>query len=89
MFLSALEIRNIVETGFLPKRCQCTLSPDQQMTVKVFADMRTEQVDLLVTGIDASTLTSSRAISELIAGLRTDLQRQTNAPLLHPNRRAL
>lgn len=89
MFLSALEIRNIVETGFLPKRCQCTLSPDLQMTVKVFADTRTEQVDLLVTGINASKLNSSRAISDLIAGLRTDLQHQTNAQLLHPNRHAL
>lgn len=89
MFLSALEIRNIVETGFLPKRCQCTLSPDLQMTVKVFADTKTEQVDLLVTGINASKLNSSRAISDLIAGLRSDLRHQTNAQLLHPNRHAL
>ncbi|BCQ62222.1 hypothetical protein PBOI14_39720 [Pseudomonas sp. Boi14] len=27
MFLSALELRNIIESSFLPKRCQCTLSP--------------------------------------------------------------
>ena len=37
MFLSALELRNIIESSFLPKRCQCTLSPDLSMTVKVFA----------------------------------------------------
>lgn len=89
MFLSALEIRNIVETGFLPKRCQCSLSPDQLMTVKVFADEKSEQVDLLVTGINASQLNSSRAINDLIAGLRSDLQLRANDQLLHPDRRAL
>ncbi|MHC8305689.1 DUF1652 domain-containing protein [Pseudomonas sp. PB3P13] len=89
MFLSALEIRSIVESGFLPKRCQCSLSPDLKMTVKVFADDKSEQVDLLVTGINASQLNSSRAISDLIAGLRSDLHQQANAQLLHPSKHAL
>ena len=53
MFLSALELRNIIESSFLPKRCQCTLSPDLSMTVKVYADGQTDHLDLLVTGIDA------------------------------------
>lgn len=89
MFLSALEIRNIVETGFLPKRCQCSLSPDQLMTVKVFADEKSEQVDLLVTGIKASQLNSSRDINNLIAGLRSDLELRSSDQLLHPGKRAL
>ena len=89
MFLSALELRNIVENGFLPKRCQCSLSPDLLMTVKVF-DEKTDQVDLLVTGINASQLNGARQISDLIAGLRSDLQHRTNDEiLLHPHRRAL
>ncbi|WP_025127386.1 DUF1652 domain-containing protein [Pseudomonas sp. PH1b] len=73
MFLSALELRNIIESSFLPKRCQCTLSPDLSMTVKVFADQNTDRVDLLVTGIDASLLNGCREINELIAELRYDL----------------
>ena len=67
MFLSALELRNIIESSFLPKRCQCTLSPDLSMTVKVFGDHKTDQVDLLVSDIDASHLNGCREINDLIA----------------------
>ncbi|MGY2188814.1 hypothetical protein D3C81_349870 [compost metagenome] len=73
MFLSALELRNIIESSFLPKRCQCELSPDLKMTVKVYADGETDNIDLLRTDIDARHLNSCREIHELIAGLRTDL----------------
>jgi hypothetical protein len=80
MFLSALELRNIIESSFLPKRCQCTLSPDLSMTVKVFGDHQTDQVDLHVSGIDARHLNGSREINDLIAGLRSDLNHQTTQP---------
>lgn len=73
MFLSALELRNIIESSFLPRRCQCTLSPDLKMTVKVYSDNETDTLDLLRTDIDARHLNSCREIHELIAGLRTDL----------------
>ncbi|VVO54549.1 DUF1652 domain-containing protein [Pseudomonas fluorescens] len=73
MFLSALELRNIIESSFLPKRCQCTLSPDLSMTVKVFGDHKTDQVELLVSDIDASHLNGCREINDLIAGLRSEL----------------
>lgn len=78
--LSTLELRNIIESSFLPTRCQCTLAADRSLTVRVF-DRSCERVDLLVTGINADQLTSSRAISNLIAGLRNDLadQRQVHA----------
>jgi len=89
MFLSALELRNIVESSFLPKRCQCTLSPDLSMTVKVYADGKTDQLDLLVTGINAKRLNGSREINDLIAELRSDMQHKTNAETLHPDRKAL
>lgn len=73
--LSTLELRNIIESSFLPMRCQCTLAQDQSLTVKVF-DRTSDRVDLTVTGISAQQLTSSRAISNLIAGLRADLKHQ-------------
>ncbi|WP_027923545.1 DUF1652 domain-containing protein [Pseudomonas sp. URMO17WK12:I12] len=69
MFLSALELRNIIENRFLPKRCECTLSPDLLMTIKVYADDQTDRLDLHVTGIDASALNGCREINELIDGL--------------------
>ena len=80
MFLSALELRNIIESSFLPKRYQCTLSPDLSMTVKVYADGETDQLDLLKTGIDAQQLNGCREINELIAVLRSDLQNHYAEP---------
>jgi hypothetical protein len=70
--LSTLELRNIIESSFLPMRCQCTLAQDRSLTVRVF-DRTSVRVDLLVTGICAERLNSSRAISNLITGLRHDL----------------
>ncbi|MHC8386637.1 DUF1652 domain-containing protein [Pseudomonas sp. MDT2-39-1] len=89
MFLSALELRNIVESSFLPKRCQCTLSPDLSMTVKVYSDRRTDHLDLSVTGIDAKQLNGCREISDLIAGLRSEMQHQEAIQTLHPDKKAL
>lgn len=89
MFLSALELRNIVESSFLPKRCQCTLSPDLLMTVKVYSDGETDQVDLLKTGINAKTLNGCREINDLIAELRSDMQQRADVQTLHPDRQAL
>jgi hypothetical protein len=74
MFLSALELRNIIESSFLPKRCQCTLTPELSMTVKVYSDGETDQLDLLKTGINAEQLNGCREISDLIAELRSDLE---------------
>lgn len=87
MFLSALELRNIIESSFLPKRCQCTLSPDLSMTVKVYGDNQTDQLDLVVTGIDANTLNGCREINELITGLRNDLAHKPGRHLTESNAR--
>ncbi|WP_191486470.1 DUF1652 domain-containing protein [Pseudomonas sp. FEN] len=70
--ISILELRNIIELGFLPLRCQCTVSHDSSLTVKVF-DPETGRVDLLVTGISTAGLTSARAISKLVGELRGEL----------------
>ncbi|MFK8331736.1 DUF1652 domain-containing protein [Pseudomonas sp. BJa5] len=80
--LSTLELRNIIERSFLPTRCQCTQAADRSLTVRVY-DRSCEQVDLLVTGISTEPLNSSRAISNLIAGLRNDLEDQRNLRALH------
>jgi hypothetical protein len=90
MFLSALELRNIVESSFLPRRCQCTVSADlSSMTVKVYSDRKTDHADLLVTGINARQLNGSREINDLIAGLRSDLASKSAKQTLHPDRKAL
>ncbi len=70
--ISILELRNIIELGFLPLRCQCTVGHGSSLTVKVF-DAQTGRVDLLVTGICSRTLTGARAISKLMGELRAEL----------------
>ncbi|MGY4495966.1 DUF1652 domain-containing protein [Pseudomonas sp. TE3610] len=70
--LCSLELRNIIECAFLPARCTCTVAPDQSLTVQV-TDPVTGHVELMVTGISTDRLSSSRAISNLIAELRYDL----------------
>ncbi len=75
--LSTLELRNIIETSFLPVRCQCIQAQDKSLTVRVF-DASASQVDLTVTGIRTEKLTSSRAISNLIADMRTGLLSSKN-----------
>lgn len=69
--LSNLELRSIIESAFLPMRCNCTVL-DDTMTVEVI-DPTTEHVELMVTGIALDRLDTSRALCELISELRADL----------------
>jgi hypothetical protein len=70
--LSVLELRRIIESGFLPLSCTCTISPDGSLTIKVY-EASSGRVDLLVTGVSVSELTSSRALANLIAELRSEI----------------
>jgi len=79
--LSELELRSIIEGSFLPRRCECTKAEDASLTIKVYDDRDRDRVDLEVKGIDADKLDSSRAICNLITGLREDLK-QSQGPAL-------
>ena len=79
--LSELELRSIIEGSFLPKRCECTKAEDASLTIKVYDDRDRDRVDLEVKGIHPDKLDSSRAICNLITGLREDLK-QSHAPAL-------
>ena len=70
--ISSLELRHIIECGFLPLSCNCTINPDGSLMIKVF-EPSSDRVELLVTAISAANLTSSRAIANLIAELRSDM----------------
>lgn len=70
--LSTLELRHIIESGFLPFSCKCELNGDGSLQIQIF-DKKTGRVDLLVTGISTSQLYGSREISQLIAELRAEL----------------
>ena len=79
--LSELELRSIIEGSFLPKRCECTKAEDASLTIKVYDDRDRDRVALEVKGINADKLDSSRAICNLITGLREDLK-QSQGPAL-------
>jgi len=70
--ISALELRHIIECGFLPLSCHCTLNPDGSLMIKVF-EPTSGRVDLLVTSVTTSGLNSSRAIANLIGELRSEM----------------
>jgi hypothetical protein len=70
--ISILELRHIIECGFLPLSCTCAVNPDGSLLIKVF-EPSSGRVDLLVTAVTTGNLTSSRAISNLIAELRAEM----------------
>jgi hypothetical protein len=69
--ISHLELRHIVETAFLPKKCICTIEPAGSMTIQIF-DQNSDMEELTVTGIDSSRLVSSRAIAALIGEIKEE-----------------
>ncbi|QKG68528.1 DUF1652 domain-containing protein [Pseudomonas sp. B14-6] len=76
--ISTLELRHIIECGFQPLSCTCSVNPDGSLMIKVF-DPTSGRVDLLVTGVVTSQLTSSRAIANLIAELRSEMEARNAA----------
>lgn len=70
--ISALELRHIIECGFLPLSCSCTLNLDGSLMIKV-TEPSSGSVELLVTGVSTAPLNSSRAIAELVGELRSEM----------------
>ncbi|QXQ21465.1 DUF1652 domain-containing protein [Pseudomonas tolaasii] len=70
--ISVLELRHIIECGFLPLSCNCTVNSDGSLMIKV-SEPTSGRVDLLVTSVTTGGLTSSRAIANLIGELRSEM----------------
>ena len=67
-----LELRHIIECGFLPLSCSCTVNPDGSLMIKVFEPV-SGRIELLVTAVPPANLTSSRAIAQLIGELWSEM----------------
>lgn len=76
--LSNLELRNIIESAFLPLRCNCTVIEDR-MTVEVI-DPATEHVELFASNIALDSLDNSHALCVLIRDLQAELERARHYP---------
>ncbi|RRV10550.1 DUF1652 domain-containing protein [Pseudomonas sp. v388] len=83
MSISLLELRHIIESGFLPLECRCTSTTANELTIEIID--RSTGANLAVGGIDVATLGTSRAISELIGELRNEFtaMSQANTHLPH------
>jgi hypothetical protein len=71
--ISSLELCQIIESSFLPARCQCSVDARGLMSIQLYTS-HTGHADFMATGIEVSTLNTSRSIASLITGLKEDLR---------------
>lgn len=72
MAISALELRHIIESGFLPMRCKCSANANGELTIEIIDPASGSNV--VMGGIPIASLNTSRAISDLIAQLRAQVR---------------
>ncbi|WP_426118118.1 DUF1652 domain-containing protein [Pseudomonas sp. DSP3-2-2] len=66
------QVRQLIERSFTPMACECTVSPDGSLMVRIY-DRDSGRVDLVVTGIAVDTLKSHDVVLTLIEELRDEL----------------
>jgi hypothetical protein len=76
--LSNLELRSIIESAFLPLRCNCTVLEDL-MTVEVI-NPANEHVELFASNIALDSLDNSHALCMLIRDLQAELEKARRFP---------
>jgi len=68
MAISPLELRHIIESGFLPLQCRCSI--DEMNNVSIELVDSASGRNLAVGGLPIAQLNTSRAIANLIAELK-------------------
>lgn len=66
------QVRQQVESGFLPMACECVICADGSLTVRIF-DHDSGRVDLMVTGIAVAKVNTLEDVAVLIDELRDEL----------------
>jgi hypothetical protein len=79
--ISLAHLRLQIERSFSPLACECTISGDHSLTVKLYHPV-SGQVDLVVSGLNIARLQSAESVEALIEELRYELQSNT---LHYPN----
>lgn len=74
--ISLAHLRTQLERSFSPLACECTLTGDHSLTVKLYHPGSGE-VDLVVSGLKVATLGSPESVQALIEELRYELQSNT------------
>jgi hypothetical protein len=74
--ITLAQLRTLIEQSFSPLACECSISGDHSLTVKLYHPV-SGQVDLVVSGLNMTTLQSAEAAAALIEELRYELQSST------------
>lgn len=67
------QLRAQLERSFSPLACDCTLTGDNSLTVKLYHPV-SGQVDLVVSGLSVANLRTPEAVVALIEELRYELE---------------
>jgi hypothetical protein len=71
--MTLAQLRMLIEHGFSPRACECTISGDHSLTVKLYHPL-SGQVDLVVSGLKLATLQTAEAVHALIEELKYELE---------------
>lgn len=70
-----LEMRHIIESEFLPLRCECLEAENNTLMIRIH-NPDTDEVELTASGISQEAFSSSRNILNLVGKLREELHRK-------------
>ena len=70
------QLRMQLERSFSPLACDCTVTGDHSLTVKLYHPV-SGQVDLVVTGLSVANLRTPESVAALIEELRYELESNT------------
>jgi hypothetical protein len=74
--ISLAQLRLQLERSFSPLACECTLTGDHSLTVKLYHPV-SGQVDLVVSGLNVASLGTPQAREALTEELRYELESNT------------
>ncbi|AAO55641.1 hypothetical protein A584_15978 [Pseudomonas syringae pv. theae ICMP 3923] len=63
------DLQRVLETAFLPSRCECVIAANESFSVKLF-DPVSGDIQLSVAGMPLSELSTSRSIARLVLSLK-------------------
>lgn len=74
--ISLAQLRIQLERSFSPLACECTLTGDHSLTVRLYHPV-SGQVDLVVSGLSVATLGTPESLNALVEELRYELESNT------------
>ena len=66
---SKLDIQRVLETAFLPSRCECIIGANDSFSVKLI-NPESGDIELYVANMPLSELSTSRSIAKLVLSLK-------------------